>query len=491
MDGSTNGVTTRSASDHTLIALTQEDDSEATNRTQLNGKSSHVTNGHRLPSYMAISCAISGYSDYNRYCSSLRTNSYARRDYSLTQLKSSAQEPVNRINELVNRKNSMIGEALITSRHNLNEDIDDNESCGTDRSLDVTNCDINSDLNNKNSLLEQRIASLYGQSFAKDWRESRSKTKQKSNNSCILDKQRSPSCPPIHKLSQNKTIKPIQMNNTLNLIKCKTTSTNINHEDNKIDNLNDSLNDNLNFNHSNTENQISNNGINDEVVVSDITLNKESNEDTNKKICNINDVPDSCIQSNSYNIKDGHWFLNELNNTTQDIQQKIDLTEELLQRQNSQMSEEICGKLRAAIGKANLLINKKFKQFHELCLKNISQINSEQFITTNDDLEGFWDMVCIQVTDINNTFAQINTLEQSGWNYELDIPKMMTSTPTKARSRKSTPKGSPAKACDENNSERDSERRNRLKEAKRKARLKAAQTNDEITIFVPSKALNN
>lgn len=31
----------------------------------------------------------------------------------------------------------------------------------------------------------------------------------------------------------------------------------------------------------------------------------------------------------------------------------------------------VCGQIRAAIGKANLLVNKKFKQFRGLCNKNL------------------------------------------------------------------------------------------------------------------------
>ena len=38
--------------------------------------------------------------------------------------------------------------------------------------------------------------------------------------------------------------------------------------------------------------------------------------------------------------------------------------------------------------------------------------------TTPEDLEGFWDMVCIQVCDIENKFAQLAQLEDNNWEEE-------------------------------------------------------------------------
>lgn len=78
-----------------------------------------------------------------------------------------------------------------------------------------------------------------------------------------------------------------------------------------------------------------------------------------------------CAQSRCLAAKDGKWFINELDKTTEEIKSKIDLTEVMLQKEADAMTDEISGKLRAAVGKANLLINQKFKQFRELCLKNI------------------------------------------------------------------------------------------------------------------------
>ena len=38
--------------------------------------------------------------------------------------------------------------------------------------------------------------------------------------------------------------------------------------------------------------------------------------------------------------------------------------------------------------------------------------------TTPEDLEGFWDMVYIQVSDIDNKFSQLAQLEDNNWEEE-------------------------------------------------------------------------
>lgn len=107
---------------------------------------------------------------------------------------------------------------------------------------------------------------------------------------------------------------------------------------------------------------------------SQITAKAEENKKSIENISTNDNITETCAQSRPSDAKDGNWFLNELNKTTDDIKQKIDLTEQMLNNEDS-LSEEISGKLRAAIGKANLLINKKFKQFRELCLKNIVSLS--------------------------------------------------------------------------------------------------------------------
>jgi hypothetical protein len=53
------------------------------------------------------------------------------------------------------------------------------------------------------------------------------------------------------------------------------------------------------------------------------------------------------------------------------------------------------GRLRAAVGKAQLLLKKKFPQFDGLCELNINAETRSQ--ASDSDLEGFWDFVLFAV----------------------------------------------------------------------------------------------
>lgn len=67
--------------------------------------------------------------------------------------------------------------------------------------------------------------------------------------------------------------------------------------------------------------------------------------------------------------KDGSYFLAELGKEKRKIEELIKVASRQLNELDPNGEEE--GKIRAAIGKANLLINKKFKQFEGLCHTNL------------------------------------------------------------------------------------------------------------------------
>lgn len=51
----------------------------------------------------------------------------------------------------------------------------------------------------------------------------------------------------------------------------------------------------------------------------------------------------------------------------------------------------------------------------ELCHNNINQVPGEQYPTTPEDLQGFWDMVMLQVNHIDSLFEMIETIKASNW----------------------------------------------------------------------------
>lgn len=71
-------------------------------------------------------------------------------------------------------------------------------------------------------------------------------------------------------------------------------------------------------------------------------------------------------------VKDGNYFLNEMRKVTSEI---IRLSEKAAQELDTiDPSEDRAGSIHAAIGKGNLLVKKKFKQFEGLCNDNLVRI---------------------------------------------------------------------------------------------------------------------
>jgi len=124
-------------------------------------------NGLKLPSYVGISCAISGYSGYSKYCSLTGGSSPMRLSEMLV------DEHLSKLKKQSNLETRLASDQTDFVKSDLLINQGDSEC---------------------KSLVQQRIESLYGQSFADCWRDSRSK--QKLVKSKADSAKRSPSCPP-------------------------------------------------------------------------------------------------------------------------------------------------------------------------------------------------------------------------------------------------------------------------------------------------------
>lgn len=113
----------------------------------------------------------------------------------------------------------------------------------------------------------------------------------------------------------------------------------------------------------------------------------------------------------------------------------FDLPHLTLLQNNPDITEDTFGLLRAASGKARLLATQKMKQFEGLyptpisyifiyinirsfaglCHNNLNRSPEDAFPTTLDDLQGFWDMVYLQVTHVDTIFEDIEQLKRSDW----------------------------------------------------------------------------
>lgn len=154
-----------------------------------------ANNGH-VPSYIGISCAISGYGNYSRYCVAATRISLSRGS-SPTVAKLSEGQPFLASDFSTPLSKPPASSKLIAKPNSAPAGGHSHNRLSMDATpmKDETDTDIEASLSSK-SLVQKRIESLYGSSAGTDWRESRSKLKTPTSSSCSKEKFRSPSCPP-------------------------------------------------------------------------------------------------------------------------------------------------------------------------------------------------------------------------------------------------------------------------------------------------------
>lgn len=197
-------------------------------------------------------------------------------------------------------------------------------------------------------------------------------------------------------------------------------------------------------------------------------------------------------------VKDGNHFLqvmkneqNRLLTMAADIEREV----EQCKTDGVEISEEVAGYVLVAAGKARLLCSQKMKQFEGLCHNNLNQIPGEKFQTTNEDLQGFWDMVMLQVNDVDASFVEIDSFRRNGWKKPTPVSPVPQVRST-ARSTKLTkrPFKTPATTSNGTSAASDADakkaaaakreaQRKQLMELKRKQKLASSQQNVEI--FIP------
>ncbi|XP_077291646.1 uncharacterized protein LOC143915092 [Arctopsyche grandis] len=205
------------------------------------------------------------------------------------------------------------------------------------------------------------------------------------------------------------------------------------------------------------------------------------------------DLLPKCIIDDTV-VQDGPFFLNLKRVETEKLLKLGDVAEScLVEVQDvADVSEEVKGFLRAAAGKARLLASQKMQQFEGLCHNNINRRPDDQFPTTDEDLRGFWDMVCLQIEDIRTIFEQINIMKGTNWK-EVPVVKRTSDSASKSapstRSRLAKPKKpsanqtEAASAAKASAAKKRDEQRKALLEAKRRA--VKADCDSSVEIFAP------
>ncbi|KAJ8341893.1 hypothetical protein SKAU_G00341840 [Synaphobranchus kaupii] len=76
-------------------------------------------------------------------------------------------------------------------------------------------------------------------------------------------------------------------------------------------------------------------------------------------------------------------------------------------------TEIVLGKIRSAVGSAQLLMSQKFQQFYWLCQQNLDP--SAMPRPTSQDLAGFWDLLQLSIEDVTTKFDKLQHIKNNKW----------------------------------------------------------------------------
>ncbi|XP_025788789.1 disks large-associated protein 2 [Puma concolor] len=151
-------------------------------------------------------------------------------------------------------------------------------------------------------------------------------------------------------------------------------------------------------------------------------------------------------------------------------------------------SKEILGKIRSAVGSAQLLMSQKFQQFYWLCQQNMDP--SAMPRPTSQDLAGYWDMLQLSVEDVSMKFDELHQLKLKDWKI-IESPERKEERKVPPPIPKKPPRGkfpvTREKSLDLPDRQRQEARR-RLMAAKRAASFRqnsASERADSIEIYIP------
>ncbi|XP_050994824.1 disks large-associated protein 2 isoform X4 [Labeo rohita] len=183
--------------------------------------------------------------------------------------------------------------------------------------------------------------------------------------------------------------------------------------------------------------------------------------------------------------RDGSWFMQLLHSETKRMEGWCKDMER--EAEEHDLSEEILGKIRSAVGSAHLLMSQKFQQFYWLCQQNLDP--SAMPRPTAQDLAGFWDLLQLSIDDVTAKFDELQQIKSNDWRIVESPEKKERKWPPPVTKR--PPKGRGAvmreRSLDLQDRQRQEARR-RLLAAKRAASFRqssATERADSIEIYIP------
>ncbi|XP_062337882.1 disks large-associated protein 1 isoform X2 [Osmerus eperlanus] len=184
--------------------------------------------------------------------------------------------------------------------------------------------------------------------------------------------------------------------------------------------------------------------------------------------------------------RDGRWFLKLLQAETERMEGWCRQME--VDEQENDLPDDILGKMRSAVGSAQLLMSQKFQQFRELCEENLNPKAHPRPIS--QDLAGFWDMLQLSIENISLKFDELHQLRANNWR-PLEPPPERKERRVPPPVPKKPTKGHPPLARDrslESSEKQRQDARKRLMAAKRAASVRqnsATESADSIEIYIP------
>ncbi|XP_045579373.1 disks large-associated protein 2 [Salmo salar] len=110
-------------------------------------------------------------------------------------------------------------------------------------------------------------------------------------------------------------------------------------------------------------------------------------------------------------LRDGSWFMQLLHAETKRMEGWCKEME--AEAEENDLSEDILGKIRSAVGSAQLLMSQKFQQFYWLCQQNLDP--SAMPRPTSQDLAGFWDLLQLSIDDVTAKFNELQQIKNNDW----------------------------------------------------------------------------
>ncbi|XP_035278952.1 disks large-associated protein 2-like isoform X2 [Anguilla anguilla] len=183
--------------------------------------------------------------------------------------------------------------------------------------------------------------------------------------------------------------------------------------------------------------------------------------------------------------RDGSWFMQLLHNETKRMEGWCKEMER--EAEEHDLSEEILGKIRSAVGSAQLLMSQKFQQFYWLCQQNLDP--SAMPRPTSQDLAGFWDLLQLSIDDVTAKFDELQQIKSNDWRPVESPEKKERKWPPPVPKRPPRGRGGVMRerSLDLQDRQRQEARR-RLMAAKRAASFRqnsATERADSIEIYIP------